>query len=84
MVASATYQVTPPEQFNFSCPEELKKEGDPHLALLSYRAIPLQCGYSPSELLTARKIRTKIPMTHKQLKPKVPDQSCLRETDERA
>ena len=28
----------------------LKKERDPYLALLSYRATPLECGYSPSEL----------------------------------
>ena len=62
----------------------LKKEGDPYLAMLSYRATPLYCGYSPSELLMARKIRTNIPMTREQLKPKVPDQSRLRERDERA
>ena len=61
----------------------LKKEGDPYLALLSYRATPLQCGYSPSELLMARKLRTNIPMTREQLKPKVPDQSSLRERDAR-
>ena len=61
----------------------LKKEGDPYLALLSYRATPLQCGYSPSELLMARKLRTNIPITREQLKPKVPDQSSLRERDER-
>ena len=60
----------------------LKKEGDPYLAMLSYRATPLYCGYSPSELLMARKIRTNIPMTLEQLKPKVPDQSSLRERDE--
>ena len=50
--------------------------------MLSYRATPLYCGYSPSELLMARKIRTNIPMTLEQLKPKVPDQSSLRERDE--
>ena len=60
------------------------QEGDPYLAMLSYQATPLYCGYSPSELLMARKIRTNISMTQEQLKPKVPDQSCLRERDERA
>ena len=59
----------------------LKKEGDPYLAILSYRATPLHCGYSPSELLMARNLGTNIPMTRKQLKLKV--QSSLRERDER-
>ena len=61
----------------------LKKEGDPYLTLQLYRATPLQCGYSPSELLMVRKLRTNIPMTQEQLKLKVPDQSSLRERDER-
>ena len=40
----------------------LKKSEDPHLAILSYRATPMQwCGLSPSELSMGRKIRTTIP-----------------------
>ena len=39
----------------------LKKEGDPYLALMSYRATPLQNGFSPSELLMSRRLRTTVP-----------------------
>ena len=39
----------------------LKREKDPYLAILAYRARPLQNGYSPSELLMNR--RRVIPIT---------------------
>ena len=51
----------------------LKKEGDPYLALLAYRSTPLEIGYSPSELLMSKKLRTTVPMTVSQRKPKTPD-----------
>ena len=38
-----------------------KKESDKNLALMIYRATPLESGVSPAELLMARKIRTNIP-----------------------
>jgi len=38
----------------------LKKSADPYNALLSYRAIPVECGYSPSDLLMGRQVPTKI------------------------
>ena len=57
----------------------LKKEGGPYLALLSYRSIPLKCGFSPSELLMARKLRTNVPITRESLKPAVPNLTVLRE-----
>ena len=41
----------------------LKKEPDPYMALLAYRATPLQLGYSPSELLMGRKLQTIVPTT---------------------
>ena len=36
-----------------------KKCNDPYWALLSYRSTPLANGYSPAELLMARKLRKK-------------------------
>ena len=57
----------------------LKKEADPYLALLSYRAAPLQVGYSPSELLMGRKLRTTVPIIRKQLVPHIP----IRQRDEK-
>jgi len=61
----------------------LKKSDDPYLALLSYRATPLQNGYSPSELLMCRILRTTVPSTRSQRVPKVPDAVSLRAKDER-
>ena len=60
----------------------MKKEMDPYLALLTYRATPLQCGFSPSELLMARKLRTNIPMTRELLKPAVPDRALVQERED--
>jgi len=60
----------------------LKKEGDPYLALLAYRTTPLQMGYSPSELLMCRKLRSKVPMTREQRVPSVPDAEMLKRRDQ--
>ena len=61
----------------------LKKEKDPYLAILSYRATPLQNGYCPSELLMSRKLRTVVPITREQRKPRVPDTETLRAREEK-
>ena len=51
----------------------LVRSGDHHLALLSYRAMPLPwCDLSPAELCMGRRVRTPVPQTDKQLVPAWP------------
>ena len=59
----------------------IKKDGDPYLAMLSYRSTPLKCGFSPSELLMSRMLRTNLPVTRDSLIPAVPDLSLVREKE---
>ena len=51
----------------------LRKNEDIYLALLTYRASPLHNGYSPSELLMGRKLRTQLPILPDKLNPTVPE-----------
>ncbi|UYV68677.1 K02A2.6-like [Cordylochernes scorpioides] len=60
----------------------MKKNKDPVLALMEYRATPLANGLSPAELLFGRKIRTMVPCTSSSLTPKTVDQSKLRGEEE--
>lgn len=58
--------------------ELLKKSKDPYLALLAYRTTPLEVGYSPSELLMSRTLRSAVPTTRAQRAPRVPDDDAVR------
>ena len=48
---------------------------DPYISLLEYRNTPLECGYSPSQLLNSRRYRSVLPSTNQQLLPKAVDTS---------
>jgi len=61
----------------------LKKSNDPYLALLSYRTTPLQVGYSPSELLISRVLRSTVPTTQSQRIPKTPDRKSVRAQEQK-
>ncbi|KAL8616423.1 hypothetical protein ACOMHN_041026 [Nucella lapillus] len=60
----------------------LKKAKDPYIALLLYRASPLQNGLSPSELLMGRKLKTKVPILPSHLQPQTPDHSLVKQKEE--
>ena len=53
----------------------LRKSTDPYLALMAYRSTPLENGYSPSELLFGRKIRTTVLVVPSNLLPCWPQMS---------
>ena len=61
----------------------LKKADDPYAALLLYRATPLENGFSPSELLMGRKLKTKLPVLPSTLAPKTPNHSSVKEKEEK-
>ena len=50
---------------------------------LSYRTTPLQNGYSPSQLLMGRVLRTTVPTTIAQRKPHIPDLTLVRTKDKK-
>ena len=61
----------------------LKKNDDPYVGLMEYRATPLSNGYSPAELLMGRRIRTVLPMSPIKLKPGLVAERKLQEKEGR-
>ena len=61
----------------------LKKTDDPYKALLAYRSTPLSLGYSPSQLLMGRTLRSTVPTTRSQREPQIPDLTSVRARDEK-
>ena len=51
----------------------LKKCEDRHIGLLAYNTTPVHCGYSPSQLLMGRMLRTTLPVNSKLLNPILPN-----------
>ena len=46
---------------------------DPYIAILEYRNMPLECGYTPAQLLMGRQTRSIIPVVADRLKPQTVD-----------
>lgn len=55
----------------------LTKTGDMWLFLMECRSIPLECGFTPSELLIGRKIRSLLPIHPDNLRPTLIDRGLL-------
>lgn len=65
--------------------KRILRQPDPFLALMSYRATPLQAtGASPTQLMLGRQIKTTVPTLDTVLSPKWPDFEAVRQADARA
>lgn len=60
----------------------IRNSTDPYLALLAYRATPLNNGSSTAELLMGRKLRTTLPENPRNFYPKWPDLERVRQVEE--
>ena len=62
--------------------KRILRNPDPSLVLMVYRATPVTVtGFSPSELMIGRKIRTTLPMISRQLTPKTVNFKAIEERD---
>ena len=62
--------------------KKIIRQANPFLALMSYRATPLQAsGASPAQLMLGRQIKTTLPTVDKVLAPKWPDFTKVRKAD---
>ncbi|KAK6184246.1 hypothetical protein SNE40_006752 [Patella caerulea] len=61
--------------------KQLMSAEDPYIAFLNYRNAPLRNGFSPSELLMGRKLRSKIPVVPYQLERKEIDSKMLQDCE---
>lgn len=60
----------------------LRKNSNPYLGLLAYRTAPLRNGFTPSQLLMNRKLRTKLPVVPEVLKPAAVDRETVEAKEE--
>lgn len=51
----------------------------PYLAFLEYRNTPLECGYTPAQLLFSRRTKSVVPISNKALQPKLVNQKVVKE-----
>ena len=61
----------------------IDKTADQYLGLLAYRSTLLHNGYSPSEFLMNRRLRTTVPTLGYNLHPSVPNNPQLKAMEER-
>lgn len=65
--------------------KQILRQADPFLALMIYRATPLQAtDVSLAQLILGRQIRTTVPTLESKLQPVWPDLQHMRQVDERA
>lgn len=61
----------------------LKKNEDINLALMAYRSTPLECGFSPYELLFSRKMKTLLPLLPSRLEEVINTNVTFQQDEER-